>query len=170
MNPYPYNQYAPPQPPPPAGYGYGPQPGGTQEDEQNLNVLSICHFIYAGLFGLVSLVFGTILVVTMLATAGAAAHGKGGPEAAAVIGIADVILGVFVVFFLAKTTLLAYSGACIRRRRNRTLSMVMACLACLNVPLGTALGVFTLVVLSRPSVKAMYDYAERFGVPAHAPR
>jgi hypothetical protein len=51
MNPYPYNQYAPPQQPP-QGYGYAPQPGGTPEDEQHLNALSICHFIYAGFVGL----------------------------------------------------------------------------------------------------------------------
>jgi hypothetical protein len=159
MNPYPYNQYAPPQPPPPQGYGYGPQPGGTQEDVQNLNALAICHFIYAGLFGMVSLVFGAILLVTMLAAAGAATKAHGGPEAAAAIGIVDVILGIVVVLILTKAALIAYSGACIRKRRNRSLSFVMACLSCLNFPLGTALGVFTLVVLSRPSVKAIYDYA-----------
>jgi hypothetical protein len=169
MNPYPYNQYAPPQPPPP-GYGYSPQPGTAHEDEQNLNVLSICHFIYAGLFGLVSLVFGAVLIFAMIATAGAASSGKGGAEAAAIIGVTDVILGMVLVFFLAKTALLAYSGVCIRKRRHRTLSLVMACLACLNVPLGTALGVFTLVVLSRPSVKGLYDYTERVGAFAHARR
>ena len=46
------------QPPPPQGYGYPGQPGSGQEDEQNLNVLSICHFIYAGLVGMVALVLG----------------------------------------------------------------------------------------------------------------
>jgi hypothetical protein len=169
MNPYPHNQYAPPQQPPPqgyGGYGYAQPPVGTQEDVQNLNVLAICHFIYAGLFGLVSLVFGAILLFTMLATAGAAASRNGGPEAAAAIGVVDVILGMVVFLILAKAGLIAYSGVCIRKRRHRTLSFVMACLSCLNVPFGTALGVFTLVVLSRPSVKALYDYAERFGAPA----
>jgi hypothetical protein len=167
MNPYPYNQYAPPQPPPP-GYGYAPPPGGTPEDIQNLNALSVCHFIYAGLFGLASLVFGAILLVAMLATAGAATSGKGAPGAAAAIGIVDVVLAVVVVFILAKAALIAYSGACIRKRRHRSLSFVMACLSCINFPLGTALGVFTLVVLSRPSVKAMYDYAERFAAATPA--
>jgi hypothetical protein len=169
MNPYPYNQYAPPQPPPP-GYGYGPPPGGTSEDEQHLNALSVCHFIYAGLVAVATLGVGAVLLVTMLAAAGAATHGKGGPEAAAALGIVDIFIGIVVVLLLAKTALIAYSGACIRKRRHRTLSVIMACLSCVNIPLGTALGVFTLVVLSRPSVKAMYEYAERFGAPANAPR
>ncbi len=171
MNPSPYNQYAPPGPPPPQGYGYGPQqPGGTPEDVAQLDALSIGHFVYAALFGLVSLVVGAVLLAAMLATVGAASSRNGGPAAAAVVGVVDVVLGILVVLFLAKTALLAYSGLCIRKRRHRMLSVVMACLACFNIPLGTALGVFTLVVLSRPSVKAMYDYAERFGAPAQVPR
>jgi hypothetical protein len=32
----------------------------------------------------------------------------------------------------------------------------MACVACLSVPLGTVLGVFTIIVLMRPSVKALF--------------
>jgi hypothetical protein len=40
------------------------------------------------------------------------------------------------------------------------LSFVAACLTCVNVPLGTALGVFTIIVLNRASVKAMYHEAE----------
>ena len=35
--------------------------------------------------------------------------------------------------------------------------MVIAALECLSVPLGTLLGVFTLVVLSRPSVRDSFD-------------
>jgi hypothetical protein len=53
----------------------------------------------------------------------------------------------------------------LRKRRHRTLSFVMACLTCINIPLGTALGVFTLVVLSRPSVKALYDQVAMQAAP-----
>jgi hypothetical protein len=157
MNPYPSNQYAPPQPPPP-GYGHGVQPGVTPEDVQNLHVLSICHFVYAGVFGLVSLLAAVVMLGAMLAaTGGIATSGKGEPGAALVLGFVDVLLGFVVLAFLTKTALLAYSGLCMRKRRHRTFTMVMACLACLNVPLGTMLGVFTLVVLSKPSVKALYE-------------
>jgi hypothetical protein len=33
----------------------------------------------------------------------------------------------------------------------------------MNIPLGTTLGVFTLVVLSRASVKALYDRVAYYG-------
>ena len=65
--------------------------------------------------------------------------------------------GIFMVIGLATTVALVISGLGLRRRRRRTLSFVVACLICLNVPFGTALGVFTLIVLSRASVKALYD-------------
>ncbi len=42
-------------------------------------------------------------------------------------------------------------------RRSRTLCMVVAALTCFEIPYGTALGVFTFVVLSRPSVAAAFS-------------
>ena len=43
---------------------------------------------------------------------------------------------------------------------NRFLSricIVMAALACLSMPFGTVLGVFTIIVLARPSVQALFS-------------
>jgi hypothetical protein len=94
----------------------------------------------------------------VVASGAATTKGGGAPGDAVVFGVFEVILGLVVLAFLAKIPLLAYSGICIRRRRHRMLSVVLACLACLNVPLGTMLGVFTLVMLTRPSVKALYGY------------
>ncbi len=41
-------------------------------------------------------------------------------------------------------------------RRHRTFSIVIASLSCMSFPFGTILGVFTLIVLVRPSVKILY--------------
>ncbi len=49
------------------------------------------------------------------------------------------------------------SGLFIAMRRLRLLSMFVACLNCLLVPLGTILGAFTMVVLLRDSVRLSYD-------------
>ena len=51
----------------------------------------------------------------------------------------------------------------LKKRQKRTFSFVIACICCMNIPLGTALGVFTLVVLSRQSVKAIYDRVAYYG-------
>ncbi|HMD61108.1 MAG TPA: hypothetical protein VKG78_06735, partial [Opitutaceae bacterium] len=48
------------------------------------------------------------------------------------------------------------SGLLIGRRRLRVLSLLVACLNCLLVPVGTLLAAYTLVVLLRDSVRAAY--------------
>lgn len=48
------------------------------------------------------------------------------------------------------------SGLFLRQRKHRTFSLVVAGLDCIQIPLGTALGVFTLIVLLRDSVRDMY--------------
>lgn len=52
-----------------------------------------------------------------------------------------------------------FSGLFLRARRHRVFSMAVAGFNCLHLPLGTLLGVFTLIVLARGSVAAMYDEA-----------
>lgn len=51
---------------------------------------------------------------------------------------------------------LAAAGELLQRRRGYTYCLVMAALACMFMPFGTVLGVFTLVVLVRPSVKELF--------------
>lgn len=51
---------------------------------------------------------------------------------------------------------LVISGRCLAKRKGYWFSFVVACVECIYTPLGTALGVFTLVVLCRDSVKALY--------------
>jgi hypothetical protein len=163
------NQYPPPNAPyaqpPPQGYPQPPPPP-TAEDENQLNILSICHYIYAGLLGVFGL-FGLIYVAIGIALAagsmggGGAAHG--GPPPAAIGGVVAAIGGFITLLLWAKAGCVTYSGMNLKRRQKRTFSLVMACMCCMNIPLGTALGVFTLVVLSRQSVKAIYDRVAYYG-------
>jgi hypothetical protein len=51
------------------------------------------------------------------------------------------------------------SGRRITARRSRVFSMVVAGINCISFPLGTALGVFTIIVLSKATVKTMYEQA-----------
>ncbi|HEY3817747.1 MAG TPA: hypothetical protein VGL81_11275 [Polyangiaceae bacterium] len=167
MNQYPYPPpnmpYA--QPPPQQGYPQQPPPP-TAEDETQLNTLAICHYIYAGmlglfgLFGLIYVVFGVILATASLGATGA---GHAGPPPAAIGGVVAAIGGFITVFLWAKAACVAYSGMSLKKRQKRTFSFVIACICCVNIPLGTALGVFTLVVLSRPTVKAIYDRVAYYG-------
>lgn len=51
------------------------------------------------------------------------------------------------------------AGLCLRRRRGRAVIYVASVLNLLNIPLGTALGIFTFLVLGRPTVSAAFDEA-----------
>ena len=49
------------------------------------------------------------------------------------------------------------SGLAESRRKHYTFCFVMACVECLSVPFGTMLGVFTILVLNRASVKELFN-------------
>ncbi len=53
------------------------------------------------------------------------------------------------------------SARWLTRRKNRFFSLLVAGFNCLNIPLGTALGVFTIIVLQRPAIARSYRSAER---------
>lgn len=74
--------------------------------------------------------------------------------------IMPLLIGFYVVFgiiFVAMCVCNVLSGLYIRKRKNRIFSYIVAGINCCQFPLGTALGVFTFIVLSRPSVKLAYD-------------
>lgn len=70
---------------------------------------------------------------------------------------------IFVWFYLligvwgvASFLLNLVSGICISTHRARLFSLVVAGFNCINFPFGTALGIFTLIVLLRPTMPARY--------------
>jgi hypothetical protein len=133
--------------------GYATPIPGTP-DVEHLRLLSIFHYIVGGLIGLIGCfpiiyaVFGLLVVFGKVAQTPAAIG-------YVLIGFGSVIT--FIMWTLGAC--LIFSGRCIARRRNYTFSIVVAALSCLHMPFGTILGIFTLIVLLRPSVKAMYSAA-----------
>jgi hypothetical protein len=65
-----------------------------------------------------------------------------------------LIAGAFLVLAAVGNLL---SGLFIRKRKHREFSIVIAALNCLQIPFGTVLGVFTIVVLVRDSVSELYS-------------
>jgi hypothetical protein len=72
-----------------------------------------------------------------------------------IVGIATVIMSFGIAFAVA----LAMAGRYLSLRRRYTFCLVMAGLSCLFMPFGTVLGVFTIIVLSRESVKEAFEGA-----------
>lgn len=74
-----------------------------------------------------------------------------------------IFIAVGAVFFFAGITMaicVLIAGRCLSRRKGYTFALVMACIECLFVPFGTILGVFTIVALSRESVKALFSVTQ----------
>ena len=60
--------------------------------------------------------------------------------------------------------LLAIAGRSLAMRKRYMFALVVACVECIFMPFGTVLGVFTIIALSRESVKALFS-AETARVP-----
>ena len=148
----------PPTLPPTQPYA---SPNPYDQDTSHLNTLSIFYFILAGLQALgTCLGLGYVVLGVMLGLVGVAGSGHDNGGAAAGVGLGGMFacLGIFVMLVIGTFAYLNFlTGKSLRQRKRKTLCQVMAAIACLNVPLGTVLGVFTFVVLSRPSVKASFE-------------
>ena len=61
------------------------------------------------------------------------------------------------VWFVISSILNVISGFFLLKKQHRMFSLVVAGLNCLHIPLGTLLGIFTLIILMRDSVRALYS-------------
>jgi hypothetical protein len=74
-----------------------------------------------------------------------------------------VLASAMIVAGIAFGVSVILAGRFLARRVYYTFCFVMAALECIFVPFGTILGVFTIVVLQRPTVKEMFTSPNRSG-------
>lgn len=144
----------PPIQPPPFPYLPPPQ----QNDAEHLNLLSIFHYVFGGLailgIGFLAVHFFFMRMIfthqEMLSNSG----GTPPPPEMFQIFIGFYVFGALLMIAMAVANIL--SGIFLNRRKHRLFSMILAGFNCLQMPFGTALGVFTFVVLQRPTVRHLY--------------
>lgn len=134
------------------------------QDLEHLRLLSIFHYVVAGLtalFACIPLVHLTIGLV-MLFAPGAFEHGRGGgandPAVLRLVG--TIFTCVATALILAGWSLAVcvfQAGRFLRARRHYMFCLVIAALLCMITPFGTVLGVFTIIVLVRPSVRLLFE-------------
>ncbi len=133
----------------------------ASRDEQHMRVLPILYYVFGALaalstcFGLFYVAIGIWLAVDPdMLTRGEPDAPP--PEVMGMVGALVAVIGFCVVVLqLAVAAALVTAGRCLARRRARIFCVVVAAFICLSFPFGTALGVYSLVVLSRPGVVAM---------------
>lgn len=126
------------------------------KDLEHLKYLSIGFYVYAGLTVLFSCFPFIHMAMGIAMVTGQFKQGANPPPPALgwfLIGIASTIIlggwGLSVALFLA--------GKFIKQQKRYTFCLVMAAISCLFAPLGTVLGVFTIIVLVRDSVKNLFN-------------
>ena len=130
----------------------------TEQDRQHLQLLAIFHYVLAALAALFSLL-PVLHMVMGLVIVGESAR-SGGEDAAigVVMGWMFVAMSMlFILAGLAFAVCLFLAGRFLDQRTHYTFCLVTAAISCMFVPIGTVLGVFTLIVLMRPAVKAEFE-------------
>ena len=130
------------------------------QDKEHLQLLAIFHYVVAGLAALFSffpLLYTTVGAIFIFA----ARHGtpKPGEEPPpefigwifAIVGSLLFLLGIAIAICIL------IAGRSLAKRTRYWFALVVACIECLFIAFGTILGVFTIVVLSRESVKTLFS-------------
>jgi hypothetical protein len=135
--------------------------GETPQDTEHLKLLSIFHYVVGGLIALVAcfpiihLIVGTTMVL------GGFGHSRSGEASPAVVGWVFIVMALVIIglgWTLALCTVIA--GRSLAQRRRYMFCLIVAgIMAVTCMPFGTVLGVFTIIVLLRPSVKTAFGAA-----------
>ena len=130
-------------------------------DEQQLNLLGTLHYVFAGLCTLGACVFIVHLVIGLMVLINPESmQSKGDMPPEAMGWMFTVMGGAGLLGGWTLAALVLFAGRALKRRVRHVYCMVIAALCCLMFPLGTALGIFSLVVLARAPVKELFISGE----------
>ena len=137
------------------------------QDLEHLKLLSIFHYVVAGMAALFACIpFIHFFMGLALATG---AFSNTDPEARPMIGLAIMAFaGLFILAGWTLAVLVAFTGRNLQKRKRYTFCLVMAGVECIFVPVGTVLGVFTIIVLVRDSGKELLGRSGALDTAPHA--
>lgn len=125
------------------------------QDLEHLRLLSIFHYVVAGLAALFACFPIFHLVTGIAMVSGAFEDEFGGPPA--MFGWMFIAFAaIFIIFGWAFAIALFLAGRSLAQRKHYLFCLVMAGISCIFTPFGTVLGIFTIIVLMRPSVKELF--------------
>jgi len=126
----------------------------TQE-EQNLDILSTLHYV----MGVITFLLASIPIIHLVIGIVIIASGLHGEEQVPqILGWIFVILAsILIVGGWIFAVLIIFAGRRLKERRSYNFCLVISFLECLIIPLGTVLGIFTIINLTKESVKALFE-------------
>ena len=127
------------------------------EDVEYLKLLSIFHYVVGGLaalFACFPIIYIAVGVLALYAPGSMDAEGDALP---ALFGWIFIIVGGGLILVgWAFAVVIIIAGRYLARQVRYLFCMVVAAIECIFMPFGTVLGVFTIIVLSKPAVKKMF--------------
>jgi hypothetical protein len=125
-------------------------------DLEHLRLLSIFHYVVAGLAAFFSC-FALLYMAFGIAMAAGAIHDNSPAAPPLFVGWFFIVISLFFMAMgLGFATCLFLAGRSLQSHTRYTYCLVIAGLSCLFTPFGTVLGIFTLIVLLRPSVQELF--------------
>ncbi len=132
----------------------------TAEVKKHLRLLSIFHYVVAGITALFSLFPVTHLVLGIMMIMGFL-EGQDPPPP--FMGWFFVIIASVLIFSgLAFAVLLVLAGRFLSRRSHYLYCLVLAGVSCIFMPFGTVLGIFTIITLMREETKKLFGVENKF--------
>lgn len=135
------------------------------KDLEHLRLLSVFHYVVGGLtaligcFPLIHLSIGIAMLSGAIPVDNPARPGES-PFPVQMFGLMFTIIPLIIIaIFWTLAICMIVAGRRLSSHRSYTFCLVVAGLMCMMAPLGTVLGVFTIIVLMRDSVKSLFTGA-----------
>ncbi|PLX08824.1 MAG: hypothetical protein C0596_05885 [Marinilabiliales bacterium] len=142
---------------------YVPPPAGVQQNQQvppppvknHLDTLATLHYVWGGLKFLAALFILIYVLVGLGLILGGTSDGDMEMQFAGGMLLIFGLIGFVLVAAVGVLNILC--GRYLQQKKNRVFCIVMSGLACMNAPLGTLLGIFTIIEVEKPEIKKMFE-------------
>jgi len=134
----------------------------TDDKLHNLDLLGTFHYVLAGITALFASIWIFYIVIGVVALTGTlpVTNSSGETTDPRLFGWMFIVIGAMIMIpGWCLAVLMFLSGRKMRQRKHRMFSVVVAGIECAFIPLGTVLGVFTLMTLTKPPAKKAYDFS-----------
>ena len=129
-----------------------------EEDKRNIKLLGIFHYIMEGLTALFScLPLIHLFIGIAVLTGGLAKHPGNGPPPSLIGWIFILVASFIILTGWTLAVLMIVAGRRLSKFRSRTFCLVVGAIECILIPLGTVLGVFTIILLTKEQVKPVFS-------------
>ncbi|HBO44347.1 MAG TPA: hypothetical protein DD670_10530 [Planctomycetaceae bacterium] len=126
------------------------------QDERYLDLLAVFHYVLGGVLACFACFPFLHIAVGIAIVSGAFDQGSRNPPPE-VFGWVFIVVGsIFVLAGWTLATLVVLAGRRLKRRKAYTFCVVVAGLECMFMPIGTTLGVLTIILLMKDSTRALF--------------